>query len=60
MAGIKISVDDIRAIPDEYDLLFLNPEITISELSLDHDMGIRLYGRIWPSEVYGRWWINEH
>ena len=51
MAGIKISVDDIRAIPDGYDLLFLNPEnfiswrkdnpeITISELSLDHDMGL--------------------
>lgn len=30
MAGIKISVDDIRAIPDEYDLLFLNPENFIS------------------------------
>ena len=51
MAGIKISVDDIRAIPDGYDLLFLNQEnfiswrkdnqeITISELSLDHDMGL--------------------
>ena len=51
MAGIKISVDDIRAIPDEYDLLFLNQEnfiswrkdnleIEISELSLDHDMGL--------------------
>lgn len=51
MAGIKISVDDIRAIPDGYDLLFLNPEnfiswrkdnskIAISELSLDHDMGL--------------------
>ena len=51
MAGIKISVDDIRAIPDGYDLLFLNPEnfiswrkdnseIGISELSLDHDMGL--------------------
>ena len=26
MARIKISVDDIRAIPDGYDLLFLNPE----------------------------------
>ena len=51
MAGVKISVDDIRAIPDGYDLLFINPEnfiswrkdnpeITISELSLDHDMGL--------------------
>lgn len=51
MARIKISIDDIRAIPDGYDLLFLspenfiswrkdNPEITISELSLDHDMGL--------------------
>ena len=51
MSGIKISVDDIRAIPDGYDLLFLNPEnfiswrkdnseIGISELSLDHDMGL--------------------
>ena len=51
MAGVKISVDDIRAIPDGYDLLFLNPEnfiswrkdnpeIIISELSLDHDMGL--------------------
>ena len=51
MAGVKISVDDIRAIPDGYDLLFLNSEnfiswrkdnqeITISEPSLDHDMGL--------------------
>ena len=51
MSGVKISVDDIRAIPDGYDLLFLNPEnfiswrkdnqeIIISELSLDHDMGL--------------------
>ena len=55
MVGIKISVDDIRAIPDGYDLLFLNPEnfiswrkdnleIEISELSLDHDMGLDYYG----------------
>ena len=51
MSGVKISIDDIMAIPDGYDLLFLNPEnfiswrkdnqeITISELSLDHDMGL--------------------
>lgn len=51
MKAVKISVDDLRAIPNGFDHLFLNPEefidwrydnpkVPIKLLTLDHDMGL--------------------